>query len=41
MRLFIYSKLATALSALAVMSVYPASLIFVNNPEPPAELLKK
>jgi len=41
MRSYVYSKFATVLSALAVLSVYPASLIFVNNPEPPAELLNK
>ncbi|MEK5058662.1 AgrD family cyclic lactone autoinducer peptide [Paenibacillus sp. FSL H7-0326] len=37
----LYNVAATMLSALAAFSVMPASLVFVNNPEPPAELLKK
>lgn len=41
MKIFFYSTLATALSALAIISVLPASLIFINNPEPPKELLGK
>ncbi|MFC7560500.1 AgrD family cyclic lactone autoinducer peptide [Paenibacillus farraposensis] len=36
----IYSTLASCLSAIAVMSVSVASLVFVHNPEPPEELLK-
>ncbi|MHB0881661.1 AgrD family cyclic lactone autoinducer peptide [Paenibacillus sp. SEL1] len=35
-----YSTIASSLSAIAVMSVSVASLVFVHNPEPPEELLK-
>lgn len=41
MKKAIYSAVASVLSVLAVASVSPASLVFVNNPKPPAELLKK
>ncbi|MGG4504058.1 AgrD family cyclic lactone autoinducer peptide [Paenibacillus polymyxa] len=36
----IYSTIASSLTAIAVMSVSVASLVFVHNPEPPEELLK-
>ncbi|WP_143805367.1 cyclic lactone autoinducer peptide [Chryseobacterium mucoviscidosis] len=41
MRTVIYSAIASSLGALAVLSVMPASLVFVNNPKPPQHLLKK
>ncbi|MCC3379875.1 cyclic lactone autoinducer peptide [Paenibacillus farraposensis] len=36
----IYSSIATALAAVAVMSVSVASLFYVYSPEPPEELMK-
>ncbi|PYE52473.1 hypothetical protein DFQ00_101411 [Paenibacillus barcinonensis] len=41
MKTKIYSAVATALSALAVISVMPASLAWVSNPKPPKNLLNK
>lgn len=37
----IYSAIATSLGAIAALTVFPASLIFVNNPKPSKRLLKK
>ncbi|PIH58299.1 cyclic lactone autoinducer peptide [Paenibacillus sp. LK1] len=41
MKTEIYSAAASALSALAKISVVPASLAWVSNPKPPKHLLKK
>ncbi|NUU74789.1 cyclic lactone autoinducer peptide [Paenibacillus xylanilyticus] len=41
MKTKLYSVVATALSALAVVSVMPASLAWVSNPKPPKHLLRK
>lgn len=37
----IYSAIATGLGAIAMVSVFPLSLIYVSNPKPPEHLLKK
>ncbi|MEC0233764.1 cyclic lactone autoinducer peptide [Paenibacillus kribbensis] len=36
----IYSKLATVLSTIAVLTVSVASIAFIYSPEPPAELFE-
>lgn len=41
MKTKVYSLAATALRALAVISVVPASLAWVSNPKPPKHLLRK
>lgn len=41
MKATIYSAVATALSAMAAISVRPASLAWVSNPKPPKHLLNK